>query len=56
MNRYYLCIIDRKTVICKEEDTASCITKKGLLHECPYRLAALATSPALAGEAKMPQS
>ena len=33
MNRYYLCIIDRKTVICKEEDTASCITKKGLLHK-----------------------
>ena len=26
----------------------------GLLHERPYRLAALATSPALAGEAKMP--
>ncbi len=28
--------------------------KKGLLHERPYRLATLATSPALAGEAKMP--
>ena len=28
--------------------------KKRLLHERPYRLAALATSPALAGEAKMP--
>ena len=28
--------------------------KTGLLHERPYRLAALATSPALTGEAKMP--
>ena len=27
---------------------------KGLLHERPYRLAALATSPVVTGEAKMP--
>ena len=30
------------------------LNDRGLLHERPYRLAALATSPALAGEAKMP--
>ena len=28
-------------------------TTKGLLHERPYRLAALATSPVVTGEAKM---
>ena len=28
---------------------------KGLLHERPYRLAALATSPARTGEAKIPE-
>ena len=32
----------------------SYFTPEGLLHERPYRLATLATSPALAGEAKMP--
>ena len=30
------------------------LRKEGLLHERPYRLAALATSPVLTGEAKMP--
>ena len=30
--------------------------KKGLLYERPYRLAALATSPVVMGEAKMPES
>ena len=36
------------------QDSIFYVCKEGLLHKRPYRLAALATSPALAGEAKMP--
>ena len=34
--------------------SSTCTTNKGAIHERPYRLAALATSPALTGEAKIP--
>ena len=34
--------------------SSTCTTNKGAIHERPYQLAALATSPALTGEAKIP--
>ena len=45
------CILSKDSAICKSYARTM---QKGLLHKRPYRLATLATSPALAGEAKMP--